>query len=380
MRKTNNSGVILFLECVLLFTFFSGCIWIDLSNPILISTFFGAASVILIFTYGFRPCNNRFLEDSIHTIIIILGAYYIFIYVFGIVCGFYYNRSYDSNWVVAFFLNLLEIFILEFFRYLVVSNSKRSKFSLILVSVVLALCDVSNLILNCNLNDISDSIELFGLYVIPSLFSNISFTYICLKSENYKPILFYKIIIEMAKCFVPIIPNTGLYIQSILNTILPIVIFLSFYSMFKKQGKIVFEENCGKIRKVLSLIIIFSMVVLIMLVSSIFKYFIAAVGSGSMEPTINTGDAILVKKLDKDEIKNLNIGDILVYKKHQKMVVHRIVTIITDGNGRLFVTKGDHNNGSDNYVVSEEEIVGITVFRIPFIGLPTVWLVNQSNF
>ena len=117
-----------------------------------------------------------------------------------------------------------------------------------------------------------------------------------------------------------------------------------------------------------------------MLVSSIFKYFIAAVGSGSMEPTINTGDAILVKKLDKDEIKNLNIGDILVYKKYQKMVVHRIVTIIPDENELLFVTKGDHNNDSDNYVVSEKEVVGTTIFRIPFIGLPTIWLVNQSNF
>lgn len=380
MKKTSNSGLMLFIECVLLFTFFSGCIWIDLGNPILTSTIFGAASVILVFIYGFRYCNNRFLEDSIHTIVIILGAYYIFIYVFGLVCGFYHNRSYNSNWFITFFLNLLEIFVLEFFRYIAVSNSKRSKLSLILISIVLTLCDVSNLVLNCNLNDISDSIELFGLYVIPSLFSNISFTYICLKSENYKPILLYRIIIESVERFVPIIPNTGLYIQSILNIILPIILFFSFYSMFRKRRKIISKENYGKIRKVLSLIIIFLMIVLIMLVSSIFKYFIAAVGSGSMEPTINTGDAILVKKLDKDEIKNLNIGDILVYKKYQNMVVHRIVTIIPDENELLFVTKGDHNNDSDNYVVSEKEVVGTTIFRIPFIGLPTIWLVNQSNF
>ncbi len=381
MKKTTNVNITIFLELILLFTFSSACIWFNLSNPLIISIIFAIASFILTRIYGFRTCNNRFVEDSIYTIIIVLGLYYTFIYILGLVCGFYNNRYSGSNWFIFIFTNVLEIAVLEFFRYIVISSSKHSKFSMVLISVVLALCDVSDLIRKCNFNDISDSIEVFGLYVIPSLLSSIAFTYICLKTENYKPAMFYRIIIKAAEYFIPIIPNTGLYIQSILNTILPIVLFISFYSIFKKHNKLVLrEKKYERITKVFCSILILLMIIFIMLVSSIFKYFIAAVGSGSMEPTINTGDGILVRKLDKDEIKDLNIGDILVYEKYQKIVVHRIVTIIPDENERRFVTKGDHNNDSDNYVISEEEVIGIAIFRIPFIGLPTVWLVNQSNF
>ena len=39
-----------------------------------------------------------------------------------------------------------------------------------------------------------------------------------------------------------------------------------------------------------------------------------------------------------------------------------------------FITKGDANLLNDKYVVDQSMIVGEVRFKIPFVGLPTVWL------
>jgi len=49
-------------------------------------------------------------------------------------------------------------------------------------------------------------------------------------------------------------------------------------------------------------------------------------------------------------------------------VTYRIVTIIKDSQGLAFQTKGDANEGVDQYVVSSELVVGRMVFAIPYIG------------
>lgn len=84
--------------------------------------------------------------------------------------------------------------------------------------------------------------------------------------------------------------------------------------------------------------------------------------SGSMEPTLKVGGILYYEKINIDEFDE---GDILVYQTKEHIISHRIMDINENG----FITKGDINNSVDNYLVSDDQILGKgTNWSIPFIG------------
>lgn len=70
----------------------------------------------------------------------------------------------------------------------------------------------------------------------------------------------------------------------------------------------------------------------------------------SMVPTFRTGQLLYVRP-NADAIKP---GDIVVFKKNEKYVVHRVVG---NKNGN-YITRGDNNLLVDNVLVSNNQIVG----------------------
>ena len=100
-----------------------------------------------------------------------------------------------------------------------------------------------------------------------------------------------------------------------------------------------------------------------------------------MTPTIEKGDGIIVKKLSKEEAEKLQVGQILVFKNSGLVLVHRITKLTENEKGKLsFRTKGDFNDSEDGFLTSVDDVVGVANFKIPKIGLPTIWLREQSNF
>lgn len=78
-----------------------------------------------------------------------------------------------------------------------------------------------------------------------------------------------------------------------------------------------------------------------------------AVTSGSMdgdrEDGFGMGELIFVKVLGDDEKQELEVGDVVCYRKDGSYVTHRIIALNTDGNGAIesVVTQGDANNFND---------------------------------
>ena len=84
--------------------------------------------------------------------------------------------------------------------------------------------------------------------------------------------------------------------------------------------------------------------------------------SGSMEPTLKVGGILYYEKID---LNDFDEGDILVYQTKEHIISHRIVDITENG----FITKGDVNNTVDNYLITNNQILGRgTNWSIPFIG------------
>ena len=105
---------------------------------------------------------------------------------------------------------------------------------------------------------------------------------------------------------------------------------------------------------------------------SIFGFRIYRVASGSMNPYLQIGDFIVIKKQ-----KEYDTGDIVTYNVNNEYVVtHRIVLI----NGNEIYTKGDANNTNDNSI-NEQQIIGKMIFKIRGLNYirylltkPLIWI------
>ncbi|MEF8894513.1 signal peptidase I [Halodesulfurarchaeum sp.] len=89
--------------------------------------------------------------------------------------------------------------------------------------------------------------------------------------------------------------------------------------------------------------------------------------SGSMEPTISTGDAVVVNSVDPSTIDR---GDVITYTRGTEAlpVTHRVVDIRTEERGLVFETKGDANEDADPAPIGAEHVTGKVWFVIPYIG------------
>ena len=105
------------------------------------------------------------------------------------------------------------------------------------------------------------------------------------------------------------------------------------------------------------------------------------VSSGSMIPTLNIGDIIVVK--DKDSFQTLQIGDIIVFHSPTmdgRVIVHRIYNIAIDQYGVAIYTKGDNNYAPDAWIVRESHYIGKVVFTLPYLGKVTSIIQPPLNY
>jgi len=101
--------------------------------------------------------------------------------------------------------------------------------------------------------------------------------------------------------------------------------------------------------------------------------------SGSMEPSIHTGDIVVSSKVD---IKDLKEGDVITfrYEGEKNCITHRITKIMNTEFGMFFKTKGDANEDEDARLVKDSEIIGKVVFVIPYLGYLPVFVKTPLGY
>lgn len=93
--------------------------------------------------------------------------------------------------------------------------------------------------------------------------------------------------------------------------------------------------------------------------------------TGSMQPTYNVGDLILVKVTDPSEIQ---VGDPVTFNPgstDDSYLTHRVTQKIENymGTGNTcFKTKGDANETEDPFVIDGNRMIGVVKMRIPLVG------------
>ena len=96
-----------------------------------------------------------------------------------------------------------------------------------------------------------------------------------------------------------------------------------------------------------------------------------AVLSGSMAPTLQTGDEIVVRPVAPPRLR---VGDIVTFKdasRDNALVTHRVRDVRVVGAKVHVVTRGDTNTGSERWSVAAGGRVGRLAYRIPKLGYVT---------
>ncbi len=106
-----------------------------------------------------------------------------------------------------------------------------------------------------------------------------------------------------------------------------------------------------------------------------------SVQSNSMSPTFDEGDLIIIQKCDPS---TLNQGDVITFHtiidNKYALNTHRIDSIAEAAGARSYTTKGDNNDVTDTHIISDVDIVGKYVGRVPGLGRVMTFLSSSTGF
>ena len=363
--KKNIKGIYLLELLMFILVIISNILKINYAyNVILI-----AAAIFCYIRFGFVRDKAYEKSNVIRAVIVCLMAGLITIYALGVFTGFY-RGSYGLSAILAIIILLLTIISEEVIRYIVAKNCNKSIKPLVCLTILFI---ILNIITQINMTYFTDRWTLFVListFILPLTARELLCSFIAYKC-SYVPNLIYRILMEVGIHLIPIIPNLGDYLYSLVKILIPAAIFFFANKIFKYHEKSdTFTKKASR-RIILIPIMLFALVMMY-LISGLFRYKMIAIGSGSMEPVYYMGDAVIYEKKDASEVK---VGEILVFKRGHEVVTHRIVSITKWDNSRYDIkTKGDNNESADQYLVQKEDVLGIVKYSVKYVGYPTLWL------
>ena len=338
--------------------------------------------LILYFIFGFEKKNRRFTYETMFYICSYTVIYLISTYIIGIFSGFdrmVYTFSF-STLIKNIIPYLILIISSELLRSEITRKVENSLSPYVLVTILLVIVDCTIYLTTFNLSTGDGQIQFICNILLPSVSKNIMLLYISRIGGMY-PTTIYRLLTELKMFIVPIEPSFGLYIDSVLSTIMPTILgFVVYFQLKQYQNKEVEGKSYkqSKLYVYISVIIIGLFIVLMVtLTSQKFMYAAISIGSGSMTGTINKGDVVVYKKIGEYEPV---VDDVLVFKKDGKLIVHRIIEVVDiNSTDKVYYTKGDANPTPDGYPLTKKDLVGIVKLRVKYLGIPSVYLNELLN-
>lgn len=316
------------------------------------------------------------LKGDIRLSSLIASAIYIGIYVFSVffieVGENPFSRSF-KGFLINAYVYILPIVAREYARFRLINNvyEKDKKF-------ISAITTVIFIGISIGMVDINAKQELFKTIfsqIIPIIAENILFSYIAY-NRMFSPNIIYKVITFGFWIFMPFLPKVSWVMTFVLDTTIPLILFLyvRYYNHkreIRKDKKDIEQIN----PKDYIPLIVFS-ITAFWFALGMFPIKPAAILTGSMEKTIMTGDMVILKKCDANEIE---VGDIVQYSRENYTVVHRVISKYYEKGELFFITKGDNNKTEDFNPVSANQIMAKELFSIRYLGYPSLLLSNVIN-
>ncbi len=326
--------------------------------------------------FKFRK-DKTYARIQVTITMLLIGIVQIVLYLLtGFLEGFSKNAiSMSFNRFLTVILPIILILVvIELLRYMISVKFEKNNLIRILSITMFVLFDVTLFGSNVNFNSLDSVLEFLGITFFPSLVSNIVFDDMVVK-YGYKPILVYRLLTTLCYYMLPIVPNMYILFRAIARIVIPLIFYFILSYMY---DRVTFQEALKVKPKISisSIIILILVIIMAGLISCEFRYGILTIGSGSMTGTLNKGDIAFFEKFNGQE---LEMGDIIIFKRGKRNIVHRITQVGLFNDEYVYITKGDKNKVEDNGYVYQKDIQGIVHYRIKYIGYPSIWIRNLFN-
>ncbi len=319
--------------------------------------------------------NRNYARVATKSVAIVLIATLIVSFNLGLILGF--TRTFFPPNLEIFLFGILPtigiILASEFLRKIIVGSAYDNKIMLTLITVGLAIVGLSVETHMGTINSIESAFIITCTAILPVLAESLLSTYM-MKRAGMMPVLAYRLARGLYLFILPIAPEFGQYLFSVLWVVAPFLVYRLVRrdlpdDIIKQGGKI--DKSKNNIKRNISIItvpILVFLLTLTILISGIFRYKMIAIATGSMSPVFDRGDAVIY-----DKESELEEGDVMAFLHGGEIITHRIIKIEEDGKKKVYYTKGDANMTADNYEVVENLVLGKVTCVIKYIGLPTVW-------
>lgn len=332
--------------------------------------------VVAIFLGKDSGLRVRSGVNKTQSLLIVLIIYIILYFLSGLIFGF--ERTPYSKDILSVLLNLWSfgsiIILQEYVRLQLVKNENKKMYNLVLTTLVFFVLNLNYSNFLDNFTDFKTIFIYASSVLLPAIAESAVLTYL-IYTSGVKSSIIYRLFVTIPPFLIPIVPSFDWFVTAVVGVVLPlgVYIYINYVNVVKNER---LSRGERKRYSPVVYIPVFALIaVFAAFVMGLFKYQPVAVLSGSMSPTFNRGDAVIINKLTKQEKNELKKGDIIQFISGTRYVVHRIYKVTNDEYGnKAFITKGDHNNAPDSDMVSLDNVIGKVSFSVPLIGYPSVWL------
>lgn len=267
----------------------------------------------------------------------------------------------------------------EMVRYYLVNtycSRRNNELAFYSFSALLAACDFNwNLIKSAE--DFAELSQLAAREALPAICESILLSFMTLYGATSTPII-YVLASFAFEWLMPILPDLNWFCEGILGTVIPSILISYLTTRNNRKRR---RDKMASVKEQVEtgFVLAFS-VILIWFVVGVFPIYPSVIATGSMEPLIYPGDIILIRQIKSfDEIKALEPGDIIQFRRDNILITHRIIGIEKGEDGQLsFRMKGDNNLVEDIRLVKPDEVRGALLKVIPKLGYPTL-LIKERN-
>ena len=337
--------LISYLFITIVLNIYNATLFVNIINPLiwLLIIFYLIKSKKI--SYFKTNLNNRNFLYIVIMLILFIFIYYYMGLKFGFTISPYSHDFLDvlKNLIVT----IVPIIGIEWLRNILIVKNKNNRKNLIVLLIIFVLIQIDYNVLNNSLSNHEELFKYICSNVFPIIAGNILYIYLIVNNVYILPLIL-RILVKLIFILTPIIPSINWFLQGSIELITIGFVYVFFKCKFIKSQKKFQRKKEKMCFKVNSIFMLSLGVALISFMLGAFKYEPIAILSNSMVPTMSRGDVVIFKKLSEEELSNIPIGTIIIYKSDGKNISHRVVKRYKSNNKIVYITKGDNNKGSEH--------------------------------
>lgn len=311
-------------------------------------------------------------KKTVLGILTVIGVLYLMLlYLAGLYFGFEGATVPFSLFAVTRFILPITIIVVgsEIVRYILLCQKRRAvDICAYVMGVATELLIVGGIGTLTNFYAFMDYV---GLALFPALFSNILYQHLSVR-YGALPNIVYRLLTTLYVYVIPLLPAVPDVLVVFSRLVVPLLAFWFLSALFEKKRR--YAARHRKATRMAKIFAVFGAVLalsLIMLVSGRFRYSAIVIASDSMNPNIAKGDVVIYERYDGGLILK---GQILVFSDGESITVHRVIEIECVNGENRYYTKGDANEQPDVGYITDAQVIGITDFKIAYVGYPSLWI------